>query len=81
MASFYAIYHGPDGLKAIAKRIAYLRKNLEEGLKILGYELEEITRFDSIDIICPEAKDIHKSAHLHDINLRILPIGTDLDSC
>ena len=36
MASMYAVYHGPAGLKAIASRVHLLAKSLAGGLKKLG---------------------------------------------
>src|SRR5690606_19327060 len=36
MASMYAVYHGPEGLKAIARRVQALTRLLAEGLRTLG---------------------------------------------
>jgi glycine dehydrogenase len=41
MAVFYAIYHGPDGLKTIAKRINRMTGVFAAGLKQLGYDCNE----------------------------------------
>src|ERR1051326_845100 len=41
MASMYAVYHGPEGLRAIAEKIHNLTKVLAAGLKRLGYALPE----------------------------------------
>src|SRR5690606_19441920 len=38
MASFYAVYHGPQGVKDIATRINNLTKLLDKALQDLGYE-------------------------------------------
>ncbi|MGA3181323.1 MAG: aminomethyl-transferring glycine dehydrogenase [Verrucomicrobiota bacterium] len=38
MASLYAVYHGPEGLKAIARRIRLLTRLLAEGLARLGFQ-------------------------------------------
>ncbi len=39
MASMYAVYHGPDGLRDIAQRIAQLTAALAQGLENLGFAL------------------------------------------
>jgi glycine dehydrogenase len=38
MSAFYAVYHGPEGLRNIAERTVALTRILEEGIKRLGYE-------------------------------------------
>ncbi|KAL5349680.1 glycine decarboxylase subunit P [Pseudogymnoascus australis] len=38
MSAFYAVYHGPKGLKAIAERTIACTRILEEGIKRLGFE-------------------------------------------
>ncbi|KZF21242.1 glycine dehydrogenase-like protein [Xylona heveae TC161] len=38
MSAFYAVYHGPQGLKAIAHRVIAGARVLEEGVRRLGYE-------------------------------------------
>ncbi len=80
MASFYAIHHGSEGLSRIAKRIVGLRKQLEIGLKELGYKFEKKIRFDSIDIISSNASKVHKKASAAGLNLRVLPLGSDPES-
>ncbi|KAK2783186.1 glycine decarboxylase subunit P [Onygenales sp. PD_12] len=39
MSAFYAIYHGPEGLKAIAQRVMALTAILKEKLTVLGYKV------------------------------------------
>ena len=48
LASMYAVYHGPDGIRAIAKRVHTLTKIFAEGVKQLGYSLETDAYFDTI---------------------------------
>lgn len=50
MAAFYAIYHGPEGLKTIAKRIHLLTKALDKGLQKLGYHQTNQQYFDTLNI-------------------------------
>ena len=48
MSGFYAVYHGPDGLKEIGHRVNTLTKTLATGLKEAGYSLKSSTFFDTI---------------------------------
>ncbi len=48
MASMYAVYHGPDGLKRIAQRVARLTAVLAQGLQQLGVAVRSKTAFDAI---------------------------------
>ncbi len=50
IAGMYAVYHGPAGLKAIAKRIHDNTTVLATTLKSLGYEILNKTYFDTINI-------------------------------
>jgi glycine dehydrogenase len=50
MAAFYAVYHGPSGLKAIARRIRALAWLLERQLLTLGYEQSNAQYFDTLRI-------------------------------
>ena len=48
MASFYAAYHGPDGLKKIALKILYYREAILKGLKWTGTEVDDGEGFDTV---------------------------------
>lgn len=48
MAGMYAVYHGPDGLRAIAKRINDLTSFLESNLSLLGYQRVNKNYFDTL---------------------------------
>jgi glycine dehydrogenase len=48
VAAFYAIYHGPDGIRTIAERVHRLTRILAEGLKRGGIEVETDAFFDTI---------------------------------
>lgn len=50
MASFYAVYHGPKGLKNIALRTHGLAKLTAKALEQLGYEVSSKSYFDTIKI-------------------------------
>ncbi len=78
IASFYAVFFGPDGLEEIAKRVLKYRMKLEHYLRHLDYPIDSISRFDTIEVYCSEAPNIHKLAKLESINLRILPLGSSI---
>ena len=50
VASMFAVYHGPDGLRRIASRVASYTAVLAHGLKSLGYELRNAHAFDTLHL-------------------------------
>ena len=73
MASMYALYHGPEGLKNIASRIHKLAKVLEIGLTKAGFTQKNTSYFDTllIDIHTAELyAAIKKAAALNKLNFR-----------
>ena len=50
MAAMYAVYHGPDGLRAIGERVHRLALVLDEGLRALGYHQANDCYFDTLCI-------------------------------
>jgi glycine dehydrogenase len=50
MASMYAVYHGPQGLRAIARRVHALTETLAAGLRRLGFDLGQGPQFDTLRI-------------------------------
>jgi glycine dehydrogenase len=50
MAAMYAVYHGPDGLRAIARRVHALAATLAAGLRRLGYQLAAEPFFDTLRV-------------------------------
>lgn len=72
VASMYAIYHGPDGLRAIAHRVANLTASFMDALQELGYELRHHTAFDTAVVHTPgKARNITARAALSGINIRV----------
>ncbi|MEO1387835.1 MAG: aminomethyl-transferring glycine dehydrogenase [Cyanobacteria bacterium J06634_6] len=72
IASSYAVYHGPTGLKDIATRIQQLTSALVDGLKKLGYRLGEAPVFDTLTVETGEqTADITARAAEQQINLRL----------
>lgn len=71
-AGMYAVYHGPEGLKSIAKKVHSLTKLLEAGLKQLGIKQLNELYFDTINIDIDKDKisDLRKLAESKQINFR-----------
>ena len=71
MASLYAVFHGPNGLKAIAQRIHRKTDRLAQGLKKGGFEILPATFFDTITVdVGTKQESILKLALEKGINLR-----------
>ena len=84
VASMYAVYHGPEGLKKIAQRIHLLACILAEGLKRLGYEITSMPFFDTVQVQLKETslEQILGRAKAQAINLRVFDettVGIALD--
>jgi len=73
MASMYAVYHGPEGLKRIASQIHTNTRILSDSLKQLGYSVPTKTYFGTISVqlnpLCDSEK-LKKLALEHKVNLR-----------
>ena len=82
MSAFYAMWHGPAGLKLISKRIHNQTNALALALKNAGYEITNTTYFDTLTIKVKSASELHKKAQASKINLRIVDdshVGVSLD--
>ncbi|GAB1102906.1 MAG: hypothetical protein Sw2LagTSB_07860 [Shewanella algae] len=76
MASFYAVYHGPQGLKTIAERIHRLTDILAAGLKAKGVELVNASWFDTLTFKVADKDAVLARAIAAESNLRIDAEGT-----
>lgn len=83
IASMYALYHGPSGLRAIALRVHRFTDILAAGLEQLGFEMVNQTSFDTLTIKTDALTEkIHAQAERHGINLRRInatQVGVSLD--
>jgi glycine dehydrogenase len=76
IASMYAVYHGPEGLKAIARRVHETTSHLKAGLTTLGWSVRSSACFDTITVEVGEQREaILERAVESGINLR------DISSC
>ena len=66
VASMYALYHGPDGLRRIAERVATYTAVLARGLKELGCDLLHAHAFDTLVVVSgARTADIAQKARAH----------------
>ncbi|MQU06014.1 aminomethyl-transferring glycine dehydrogenase [Pseudomonas helleri] len=83
IASMYAVYHGPQGLTQIARRIHQLTAILAQGLKGLGLNVEQSQFFDTLTLHTGNRTSaLHAKAQARHINLRVVDderIGLSLD--
>lgn len=72
MSSFYAVYHGPQGLKNIALRTHGLAKLTAKALTLMDYEVSSKTYFDTIKIIADSAlqQKVQEHALVAEMNFR-----------
>ncbi|WP_191832167.1 aminomethyl-transferring glycine dehydrogenase [Pseudomonas fluorescens] len=83
IASMYAVYHGPQGLKQIAQRTHALTAILAAGLKQLGVSVETAAFFDTLTLATGDATaSLHDKARAQRLNLRQIDaqrLGLSLD--
>ncbi|WP_306207033.1 aminomethyl-transferring glycine dehydrogenase [Actinoplanes sp. RD1] len=73
MASMYAVYHGPAGLRAIATQVHELAGALASGLQGGGVEVAHRAFFDTVTAVVPgRAAEIVGNAEAKGINLRLV---------
>ncbi len=82
MAAMYAVYHGPNGLIDIAKRIALLTQTLADSLRNLEFEIVHDHFFDTIVVKVDDITPYKEKAERQFINFRYFDqkhIGISLD--
>ncbi|MGS0536431.1 aminomethyl-transferring glycine dehydrogenase [Pseudoalteromonas sp. SaAl2] len=68
MAAFYAVYHGPQGLKTIAQRIHRFADILAAGLQAKGVNLKHNTWFDTLTVVSDNKDDVVARAVANGVN-------------
>jgi len=68
MAAMYAVYHGAEGLKNIARRITFLTQTLAEHLVESEYELVNKNYFDTITFKINNAEKVKTISQKHEMN-------------
>jgi glycine dehydrogenase len=84
MSSFYAVYHGADGLRRIARRVRGWTCVLADGLERLGHEVGDAAFFDTLRVVPAgiSAKRVITAARESGVNLRAYEdetVGVALD--
>jgi len=74
IAGMYAVYHGPEGIRAIAKRVHGHAARLAAGLRARGVTVTHQAFFDTVAVEtdAATAARIHEAARAREINLRPL---------
>ena len=78
MASMYAVYHGPEGLRRIALRVYTMTQTLRAGLLEQGHTIAEDQVFDTLRVT-PSGESVAQAidaANARGINLRDFGDGT-----
>ncbi len=83
VASMYAVYHGPVGLRRIAERVATYTAVLARGLKELGCQLQHEYAFDTLVVLSgARTESVAQQARAAGMNLRLIgkdKLGISLD--
>jgi glycine dehydrogenase len=82
MSAFYAMWHGPSGLREIALRIHRQTRSLTKALETSGYPVLTREYFDTFVVQVSDANVIHGKAHAARLNLRVISateVGITLD--
>ena len=83
IASMYAVYHGPDGIKAIAQSVHRKTSRLANGLEKMGFNVQPEVFFDTITVEIGNLQNVIMNAAVaNGINLRKVGetrIGISLD--
>lgn len=77
IAGFYAVYHGPKGLRRIAERVHGLTKIMDQGLRKMGYHVRNEVYFDTltVDLEAGQQEALRAKALGEHLNLRYLEDG------
>ncbi|MFZ1890810.1 MAG: aminomethyl-transferring glycine dehydrogenase, partial [Formosimonas sp.] len=82
MASMYAVYHGPAGLKKIGARVHHITSGIAAALKAADVNVVNDTWFDTLTVKVVDANVLHHAAHAVNINLRVINaqhVGISID--
>ncbi|MFM8190742.1 MAG: aminomethyl-transferring glycine dehydrogenase, partial [Candidatus Nanopelagicus sp.] len=72
ISAFYAMWHGPTGLKSIAKNVQQLAYDFRAALKSSGYEVSDYEIFDTVLVPTNKAQEIVTDAKAVGINIRFI---------
>jgi len=72
IAAFYTMWHGPQGLKAIASRVQGFAYNFRGALRSSGFDVDNYEIFDTVLIKTEKAKQIFDKAAQSGFNIRLV---------
>jgi glycine dehydrogenase len=72
MASMYAVYHGPEGLQVIARRIHDLASSFAKALSKANLQLVTESYFDTVTVVTERAGEIQQKAREGGFNFRLI---------
>jgi glycine dehydrogenase len=75
IAAMYAVFHGPEGLKAIGERIHNMARAVEDALVVLGLKQTNLAYFDTLRIEGANTAAVSKAAVAAGINFRYFEDG------
>ncbi len=78
MSAMYAVYHGAEGLKDIAKRISLLTQTLADSLAEMGFENANKFYFDTLKIKVADVQAFKKIAEENEINFHYFENGVGI---
>lgn len=82
MASMYAVYHGPNGIRLIAQRVHEFAKSIAVAAQELNYEVVNGTFFDTVCLKAPgQGKQLHRAFADKGINIHLQDPDTVSISC
>lgn len=82
MAGMYAVYHGPEGLRTIARRTHRYAAILAEGLRAAGVDVVTGSYFDTLTVRVPgKAGEVVSDARERGVNLRLVDADTVSLAC
>ena len=72
ISAFYAMWHGPDGLTEIAKRVQKFAYRFRESLKKSGFDVDDYEIFDTVYIRSAKADQLTKASLAAGFNIRMI---------
>ena len=72
ISAFYAMWHGPAGLKSIASNIQQMAYNFRASLKDSGFAVADFEVFDTVLVPTSKARSIYETAEKAGFNLRFI---------
>ena len=76
IAAFYTVFHGAEGLRAIASRVHGQAVQLATALAAMGLTQHNAAFFDTLHVSGVDAASLRATAEAHQVNLRYLADGT-----